>query len=59
VLKKTVGIRVSAEEEMEGMDLSEHGVGAYNELIAPGQSYSFNFEQALGKPVLISDSDAG
>lgn len=32
-LKKLVGIRVSAEEEQEGMDIVEHGIPAYNELI--------------------------
>ncbi len=30
VLKKTVGIRVSKEEEMKGLDLGEHGMEAYN-----------------------------
>lgn len=29
VLKATVGLRVSAEEEMEGLDLHEHGMHAY------------------------------
>ncbi len=29
ILKKTVGIRVSREEEMEGLDLHEHGMDAY------------------------------
>ncbi len=33
VLKKTIGIRVSAHEELEGMDLVEHGIPAYNELV--------------------------
>lgn len=28
-LKYTMGLRVSAEEEEEGLDLSEHGIGAY------------------------------
>lgn len=28
-LKKTIGIRVSREEEMEGLDLHEHGMDAY------------------------------
>jgi Amt family ammonium transporter len=32
ILKATVGIRVSLEEEIEGLDLSEHGVSAYSEL---------------------------
>ncbi|WP_411031385.1 ammonium transporter [Spongiimicrobium sp. 3-5] len=29
VIKKTVGIRVSKEEELEGLDLHEHGMDAY------------------------------
>ncbi len=29
ILKKTVGIRVSEEEEMKGLDLGEHGMEAY------------------------------
>ena len=29
VLKKTVGLRVSAEEEMEGLDVLEHGLEGY------------------------------
>jgi len=32
ILKKTVGIRVTVEEEMEGLDLAEHGMAAYNEM---------------------------
>jgi Amt family ammonium transporter len=30
LLKATVGIRVSVEDELEGLDLSEHGMSAYN-----------------------------
>ena len=29
VLKKTIGIRVSADEELRGLDLGEHGMEAY------------------------------
>ena len=29
ILKVTIGVRVSAEEEAEGLDLSEHGQEAY------------------------------
>ena len=29
LIEKTVGLRVSAEEEMEGLDLAEHGGNAY------------------------------
>lgn len=34
VLKKTVGIRVSMREELEGLDLNEHGIPAYVGLVA-------------------------
>lgn len=34
VLKKTIGIRVSAAEEFEGMDLTDHGMSAYSGLVA-------------------------
>ena len=30
--KATVGVRVSLEDEMEGLDISEHGMTAYNDL---------------------------
>lgn len=33
VLKATVGIRVSAEEEIEGLDIGEHGNSAYPEFV--------------------------
>jgi len=29
IMKATIGIRVSAEEEMEGLDIGEHGIAAY------------------------------
>lgn len=32
ILAKTVGIRVTEEEELAGLDLSEHGITAYNDL---------------------------
>src|SRR5207247_8631402 len=38
IVKKTVGLRVSAGEEMEGLDISEHGRGGYSEssMTVPG-----------------------
>jgi Amt family ammonium transporter len=39
VLKHTVGLRVSAEEEIEGLDATEHGAPGYNhDVMAPGIS---------------------
>jgi Amt family ammonium transporter len=36
LLKKTIGIRVSEEEELEGLDLGEHGMHAYDLGVRPG-----------------------
>ncbi len=30
ILKKTIGLRVSEKEEIEGLDIHEHGINAYN-----------------------------
>ena len=35
IIKKTVGLRVSAHEEMEGLDISEHGMWGYPESFMP------------------------
>jgi len=35
VIKKTVGLRVSAREELEGLDISEHGMWGYPESFMP------------------------
>ncbi|NLT13763.1 MAG: ammonium transporter [Clostridiales bacterium] len=40
VLKKTVGIRVAAEEEIAGLDIGEHGNVAYPDFAAAVTSYS-------------------
>lgn len=39
LLKVTIGIRVSAEEEIEGLDIGEHGISAYPDFVlaTPGQ----------------------
>ncbi|MCI0483279.1 MAG: ammonium transporter [candidate division NC10 bacterium] len=35
ILKATVGLRVSPEEELEGLDLGEHGISAYPDFQTP------------------------
>jgi Amt family ammonium transporter len=40
ILKKTIGIRVSLKEEIDGLDIGEHGNQAYPEFAAHKQSYS-------------------
>ena len=38
-IKATMGMRVSAEEEMEGLDIGEHGISAYPDFATHGASY--------------------
>jgi len=40
VIKKTVGIRVSLKEEIQGLDIGEHGNVAYPEFVIHRNSYS-------------------
>jgi len=48
VIKKTIGLRVSAEEEDAGLDISEHGMYGYPEQFIPQPEYSTGLE--LGGP---------
>jgi len=40
IIKKTIGLRVSAEEELEGLDLGEHGMSAYPDFAVMYEHYS-------------------
>ena len=48
VLKKTVGIRVSAEEEIAGLDLGEHGNKAYPDFVPAVESLDY------GEPEMVA-----
>ena len=58
LLKYAVGIRVTVEEEMDGLDLAEHGMTAYNDLeINPFKSLNhlpreFQTQEALSEEVV-------
>lgn len=41
ILKATMGIRVSLQEEISGLDIGEHGNSAYPELLTRKQSYTY------------------
>ncbi|OGW83663.1 MAG: ammonia permease [Omnitrophica bacterium RIFCSPLOWO2_01_FULL_45_10] len=41
ILKVTIGIRVSLQEEIEGLDIGEHGNSAYPEFLGRKPAYSF------------------
>ena len=40
LLKKTIGIRVSPEHEMKGLDITEHEMEAYNGMLDEGQQWA-------------------
>lgn len=42
LIKATLGIRVSLQEEIEGLDIGEHGNSAYPEFISRKPAYSFS-----------------
>ena len=46
VLKKTIGIRVTKEEEIAGLDIGEHGNYAYPDFAPAVESIDYGFEQA-------------
>jgi len=41
ILKKTVGLRASVEDEIKGMDLSEHGIVAYADFVPQVESIDY------------------
>ena len=59
-LKLAVGIRVSAEEETEGLDLAEHGMHAYDGLVSAGvlglaDELALRAAQAQAEPALAGN----
>ncbi|MBI3120877.1 MAG: ammonium transporter, partial [candidate division NC10 bacterium] len=59
VLKATIGIRVSPEEEMEGLDIGEHGITAYPDfqvastLRTPGAARVSGAEAVVPEPSFV------
>lgn len=47
ILKKTIGIRVSAEEEIAGLDIGEHGNHAYPDFVPAVESLDYGYEDAV------------
>ena len=48
IIKKTVGLRVSAEEEIKGLDSTEHGLpSAYADFVPAVESLSYGYESAV------------
>lgn len=48
IIKKTVGLRVSKEEEIKGLDSTEHGlVSAYADFLPAVESLDYGYEEAV------------
>ncbi len=50
LIKATIGLRVSPEEEDAGIDISEHGMYGYPEVFIPQPEYSTGLEFGQGGP---------
>jgi Amt family ammonium transporter len=65
LIEKTIGLRVSAEEELEGLDLSEHGGNAYPDFaiashggIIPGGTGGGSYRQEYSSSMSASPAEA-
>jgi len=51
VIKKTVGLRVSKDEEIKGLDKTEHGLpSAYADFLPAVESLDYGYDQAVAVP---------
>jgi Amt family ammonium transporter len=50
IIKKTIGLRVTEEEELAGLDISEHGMYGYPEQFIPAEDYGFASVVPAGAP---------
>ena len=53
-MKATLGIRVTKEEELEGLDIGEHGMEAYSGLAKEVDTIGYG---ELGRPGIPSQGD--
>jgi Amt family ammonium transporter len=51
LIKKTIGLRVSAEEEDAGLDISSHGMYGYPEAFIPQPEYSTGLPSTGGASI--------
>ena len=58
VLKKTMGIRVSQEEELMGLDIGEHGNQAYPDFVMAAPSMELDEENAPVAPAVVPAAPA-
>jgi Amt family ammonium transporter len=53
VIKKTVGLRVSEREELNGLDISEHGMWGYPEQFMPVPGGAYIHPDAVAEPARV------
>ncbi|MBQ6476202.1 MAG: ammonium transporter [Clostridia bacterium] len=59
VLKKTVGLRVSQEEEIAGLDSTEHGLpSAYADFLPAVENLDYGYEHAVAVPGDVPPAEA-
>lgn len=58
LIKATIGLRVSPEEEDAGIDISEHGMYGYPEVFIPQPEYSTGLEFGAGAPAAPAPAPA-
>ena len=59
VIKKTIGLRVTVEEEIKGLDSTEHGLpSAYSDFVPAVEGLNYGFEQAAVVTGEIPSSEA-
>ena len=59
LIKKTVGLRVSKEEEIKGLDSTEHGLpSAYADFVPAVESLDYGYEQAVAVTGEIPPAEA-
>ncbi|MBI4522952.1 MAG: ammonium transporter [Deltaproteobacteria bacterium] len=51
IIKATIGLRVSPEEEIEGLDLGEHGISAYPEFQQPSEAFPMESAALAGSAI--------
>jgi Amt family ammonium transporter len=57
-IKKTIGLRVPAEEEDAGLDISSHGMYGYPEAFIPQPEYSTGLPEAIARPAAAPSTRA-
>ena len=59
LINKTVGLRVSPEEEMEGLDLAEHGGNAYPDFEISSYGGGVGGSMGPGSPSAVAADKIG